>query len=51
LGTEADGSGLGLPIVMESAHQHAAVVTLEEAFPGKAMPGARFTVRFSNTQA
>ena len=38
LGTEADGSGLGLPIVMEIAHQHAAVVTLEDAFPGKPMP-------------
>jgi two-component system sensor histidine kinase TctE len=42
---------LGLPIVMEIADQHAAVVTLEEASPGKAMPGARFSVRFSNTQA
>ena len=51
LGTEADGSGLGLPIVMEIAHQHAAVVSLEDAFPGKPTPGARFTVRFSNTQA
>jgi two-component system sensor histidine kinase TctE len=50
LGTEADGSGLGLPIVMEIAHQHAAVVTLEDAFPGKPMPGARFSVRFSNAQ-
>jgi two-component system sensor histidine kinase TctE len=51
LGTEADGSGLGLPIVMEIAHQHAAEVTLEDAYPGKPMPGARFSVRFSNTQA
>jgi two-component system sensor histidine kinase TctE len=51
LGTEADGSGLGLPIVMEIASQHAAVVTLEDATSDKAMPGARFTVRFSNTQA
>jgi two-component system sensor histidine kinase TctE len=51
LGTEADGSGLGLPIVMEIAHQHAAIVTLEDATPGKPMPGARFSVRFSNTQA
>jgi two-component system sensor histidine kinase TctE len=48
LGNEADGSGLGLPIVMEIAHQHAAIVTLEDAFPGKPMPGARFSVRFSN---
>ncbi len=50
LGTEADGSGLGLPIVMEIAHLHAATVTLEDANPGKAAPGARFTVRFSNAQ-
>ena len=48
LGTEADGSGLGLPIVMEIAHQHDATVVLEDAAPGKPMPGARFTVRFSN---
>ena len=47
LGTEADGSGLGLPIVVEIAQQHAATVTLEDVFPGKPMPGARFTVRFS----
>jgi two-component system sensor histidine kinase TctE len=51
LGTEADGSGLGLPIVMEIAHLHAATVTLEDAYPGKAAPGARFTVRFSNALA
>jgi two-component system sensor histidine kinase TctE len=48
LGTEADGSGLGLPIVLEIAHQHAATVTLEDATPGRPMPGARFTVRFSS---
>jgi two-component system sensor histidine kinase TctE len=48
LGTGAEGSGLGLPIVMEIAHQHDATVVLEDAAPGKAMPGARFTVRFSN---
>jgi two-component system, OmpR family, sensor histidine kinase TctE len=51
LGNEADGSGLGLPIVMEIAHQHAATVTLEDINPGKPMPGVRFTVRFLNTQA
>ncbi len=51
LGTEADGSGLGLPIVLEIANQHAAIVMLEDANPGRPMPGARFTVRFSNTQA
>jgi two-component system sensor histidine kinase TctE len=50
LGTEADGSGLGLPIVMEIAHQHNATVSLEDAHPGKPSPGARFTVRFLNAQ-
>ena len=51
LGTEADGSGLGLPIVTEIAHQHHATVSLEDAHPGKPMPGARFTVRFIHAQA
>ena len=46
LGTEADGSGLGLPIVMEIAHQHNATVSMEETRPGQLPPGARFTVRF-----
>ena len=50
LGTEADGSGLGLPIVTEIAHQHHATVSLEDAQPGKPMPGTRFTVRFSHAQ-
>jgi two-component system sensor histidine kinase TctE len=35
LGSEADGSGLGLPIVMEIARQHEAEVTLEDANPGQ----------------
>lgn len=48
LGTEADGSGLGLPIVIEIAQQHSATVTLEEVTPGKPMPGARFTIRFNS---
>ena len=46
LGSEADGSGLGLPIVMEIARQHGAQVLLQEARPGHAPPGALFTVRF-----
>ena len=46
LGTEADGSGLGLPIVLEIARQHGAQVALEDVSPGQPMPGARFTVRF-----
>ncbi|MCC7098518.1 MAG: sensor histidine kinase N-terminal domain-containing protein [Rubrivivax sp.] len=47
LGTEADGSGLGLSIVREIARQHGAQVQLEELAPGTAQPGARFTVRFA----
>ncbi|MFT3812765.1 MAG: sensor histidine kinase N-terminal domain-containing protein [Acidovorax sp.] len=46
LGTGADGSGLGLPIVREIASQHGAEVLLEDARPGQQPPGARFTVRF-----
>ena len=46
LGTEADGSGLGLPIVMEIARQHNATVSMEETRSGQASPGARFNVRF-----
>ncbi|MES2973099.1 MAG: sensor histidine kinase N-terminal domain-containing protein [Pseudomonadota bacterium] len=48
LGMEADGSGLGLPIVLEIARQHDATVTLEEAHPGKMPPGASFSVRFTS---
>ncbi|EER58848.1 histidine kinase [Acidovorax delafieldii 2AN] len=50
LGSEADGSGLGLPIVMEIARQHGAEVLLEDAHPGQHPPGARFTVRFAARQ-
>ncbi|GGH52361.1 sensor histidine kinase [Comamonas phosphati] len=50
LGSEADGSGLGLPIVLEIARQHGAQVLLEDAHPGQAAPGARFTVRFEALQ-
>ncbi len=46
LGTEVDGTGLGLPIVMEIAHQHNATVSLEDTHPGRMPPGARFSVRF-----
>ncbi len=48
LGMEADGSGLGLPIVLEIARQHDATVTLEEAHPGHVPPGASFSVRFTS---
>ena len=47
LGTEADGSGLGLPIVLEIARQHRAEVTVDDARPGQITPGCCFTVRFA----
>jgi len=46
LGTDVDGSGLGLSIVREIARQHGAQVWLEDTSPGDALPGARFCVRF-----
>ncbi len=46
LGTEVDGSGLGLPIVLEIAQLHHATVALEDARPGQSPPGSRFVVRF-----
>ncbi len=47
LGTNVDGSGLGLPIVLEIARQHSAEVTLEDARPGHVPPGTRVNVRFA----
>lgn len=47
LGTDADGSGLGLPIVLEIARQHDAQVSLEDAHPGQVPPGVRVSVRFT----
>ena len=46
LGTNVDGSGLGLPIVLEIARQHGATVEIEDARPGQTPPGTRVTVRF-----
>jgi two-component system sensor histidine kinase TctE len=46
LGNDADGSGLGLPIVLEIARQHDAEVSLEDSRPGQTPPGSCFTVRF-----
>lgn len=46
LGTETDGSGLGLPIVLEIAQKHQASVSLRDTHPGKVPPGAKFTVSF-----
>lgn len=51
LGTEADGSGLGLSIVQEIARQHSAEVTLEDAHPGATPPGTRVAVRFARAGA
>jgi two-component system sensor histidine kinase TctE len=50
LGTGVDGSGLGLPIVLEIARQHDAAVTLEDARPGQQPPGTRATVRFARRE-
>lgn len=47
LGVEADGSGLGLPIAKEIAHQHHADISVEETRAGQVPPGARFNVRFN----
>ena len=49
LGTGVDGSGLGLPIVLEIARQHQAEITLEDARPGQTPPGTRVTVRFTRS--
>jgi two-component system, OmpR family, sensor histidine kinase TctE len=46
LGTNVDGSGLGLPIVLEIARQHNAELKLEDAHPGRVPPGTRVSVRF-----
>ncbi|AMO23142.1 sensor histidine kinase N-terminal domain-containing protein [Ramlibacter solisilvae] len=46
LGTNVDGSGLGLPIVLEIARQHGAEIVLDDARPGQLPPGTRVTVRF-----
>ncbi|HEX7888468.1 MAG TPA: sensor histidine kinase N-terminal domain-containing protein [Ramlibacter sp.] len=46
LGTNVDGSGLGLPIVLEIARQHGATIELQDARPGHVPPGTRVAVRF-----
>jgi two-component system, OmpR family, sensor histidine kinase TctE len=51
LGTNVDGSGLGLPIVLEIARQHGASVEIEDARPGQSPPGTRVTVRFDAAAA
>jgi len=47
LGSNVDGSGLGLPIVREIAQRHGASVSVDLAHPGQTPPGACFTVRFA----
>jgi len=47
LGTNVDGSGLGLPIVREIAQRHGATIGIDAAHPGLTPPGACFTVRFA----
>ncbi|AVO41327.1 sensor histidine kinase [Simplicispira suum] len=51
LGNEADGSGLGLPIVQEIARQHGTRIVVEDARPGYKPPGACFSVRFAALDA
>ena len=51
LGSETDGSGLGLSIVLEIARQHGASVSVDDSKPGLQPPGTCFTVRFLAVQA
>lgn len=51
LGTNVDGSGLGLPIVLEIARQHRASIAIEDARPGQVPPGTRVSVRFDAAAA
>ncbi len=46
LGTNVDGSGLGLPIVKEIAQQHGASISIDATFEHQTPPGACFTLRF-----
>lgn len=49
LGSGVDGSGLGLPIVLEIAQLHRAGVSVEDAEPRREPPGTRFVVRFDTS--
>ena len=51
LDTNVDGSGLGLPIVLEIARQHGAEVRIEDARPGHSPPGTLVVVRFIGAAA
>ena len=46
LGTNVDGSGLGLSIVREIARQHHAQIQVEAVHPGTPLPGTRISLRF-----
>ncbi len=46
LGTNVDGSGLGLSIVREIARQHDADIQVEPVHPGAPLPGTRISLRF-----
>ena len=51
LGTNVDGSGLGLPIVLDIARQHQASIAIDDARPGHHPPGTRVSVRFDAAAA
>ncbi|MEJ7930329.1 sensor histidine kinase N-terminal domain-containing protein [Ramlibacter sp. AN1015] len=51
LGSNVDGSGLGLSIVREIARQHGAEIRIDEARPGASPPGTRISVRFPLREA
>ncbi len=48
LGNDADGSGLGLPIVREIARQHNATISIDDTHTGPTPLGTCFTLRFSS---
>ncbi len=49
LGSGVDGSGLGLPIVLEIAQLHRATVSIEDTDSRLDPPGCRFVVRFDTS--
>ncbi|MCW5644113.1 MAG: sensor histidine kinase N-terminal domain-containing protein [Rhodoferax sp.] len=49
LGSGVDGSGLGLPIVLEIAQLHRATVSIEDTDRRLDPPGCRFVVRFDTS--
>ena len=49
LGSGADGSGLGLPIVLEIARQHGATLLLDDAPARHGRKGALFSIRFASS--